>query len=100
MSEEKLKLIGMLDRAVVLFLARWHVTSDQMMLDDVRALANVSAWIMMQPEIVRCYECKHKCGSGQGLYSQFIECGKTGGLHKEDWFCGDGEKEEADELDE
>lgn len=95
MSEEKLELIGKLDSAVVLFLARWHATRDPKMLDDVRALANVSAWIMMQPEIVRCYECKHKCGRGQ-----FIECGKTGGLHKEDWFCGDGEKEEADELDE
>lgn len=99
MSEEKRELIGMLDRAAIYFLARWHQNHDPIMRNDILALTNVSAWIMMQPEIVRCHECKHKCGRGQGLYSQFIECGKTGGLHKEDWFCGDGEKEEADELD-
>ena len=97
---EKAEIIERINSAVVYFMARWHATRDLMMLDDARALANVSAWIMMQPEIVRCYECKHKCGRGHGLYSQFVECGKTGGLHKEDWFCGDGEKEGADELDE
>jgi hypothetical protein len=41
-------------------------------------------------ELIRCKDCKHGCGRGRGIYCQFIECEKTGALHKEDWFCADG----------
>ena len=43
-------------------------------------------------DIIRCKDCKHGCGSGYGMYCQFIECKKTGAFHKEDWFCADGER--------
>ena len=46
--------------------------------------------------IVLCKDCKHSCGRGRGMYCQFIECGKTGAFHKEDWFCADGEEREAE----
>ena len=49
-------------------------------------------WDDNHGELIRCKDCKHGCGRGRGMYCQFIECGKTGAFHKEDWFCADGER--------
>lgn len=47
---------------------------------------------LKEEDVVRCKDCKHVCSRGSGLYCQFIECGKTGAFHKDDWFCADGER--------
>ena len=56
---------------------------------DPETFAHADATGNLQ-ELVMCKECKHSCGRGRGIYCQFIQCGKTGAFHKEDWFCGDG----------
>lgn len=43
-------------------------------------------------QIIRCKDCKFNSGRCNGLYIQFVTCYKTGSLHKEDWFCADGER--------
>lgn len=40
-----------------------------------------------QVEIVRCDECKHKCGE----HDEYICCDKNV-WHEPDWFCADGKK--------
>lgn len=43
-------------------------------------------------KLVRCKDCKCNSGKCIGIYIQFITCGKTGEIHKEDWFCADGKE--------
>ena len=38
-------------------------------------------------EVVRCEECRHKCGEHDG----YICCDKNR-WHEPDWFCADGER--------
>lgn len=43
--------------------------------------------------VVRCGECKHRCGHMDG----YTECDKTERIriwHPDDWYCADGERRE------
>ena len=58
------------------------------LMDDAIAL------LKEQPEIIRCYACKH----GEKTNDVYL-CGKSRGFglaHEPDWFCADGEMKKND----
>ena len=58
---------------------------------------NCAIAIEDRQHVVRCKDCKYSSGRCLGVYIQFIMCGKTGGIHKDDWFCADGEMRETND---
>lgn len=89
---EKAEMIEKLDGIVEYFLAKYASTEDKMALDDARVVANVQAWIQMQPDVVRCFECE--CNDTK----KFGVCGvcSHGRIVKdENWFCGDGIRKQS-----
>ena len=49
--------------------------------------ATMVAQIAVQPQIVRCRDCKY----GNVTFNGIVLCSK-GGMRKPDWFCADGER--------